>query len=244
MILTKEKELIQTEKAYTDGVITLSDLFKVYKNPSGDLVAVNEVNLEINRGDFIAVVGQSGSGKTTLINLITGIDQATSGSVNAHGTEITGLSEKELSNWRGMNIGVIFQFFQLLPTLTILENTIMPMELCKNYSPDERKSRALDLLEKVGIKEQADKFPAYLSGGQQQRAAIARALANDPEILCADEPTGNLDSHTSDTILNLFRDLADEGKTILMVTHERDVSAHVNREITLVDGKVTQDRRL
>lgn len=244
MVEQKIRETEQDSIVKREEVIKLEDLSKVYNNPSGDLTAVNNVNIEINQGDFIAVIGKSGSGKTTLINLITGIDEATSGIVDAHGTRVTELNQKELSKWRGLNVGVIFQFFQLLPTLTILENVILPMELCNNYSKEERVNRAMTLLKRVGIEEQADKFPAYLSGGQQQRAAIARALANDPDILCADEPTGNLDSATSDKIMNLFTELAEEGKTILMVTHERDISAHVNREITLVDGKIVQDRRL
>ncbi len=243
--MTNTEQVIPEEIQITsDTVISLNDLKKIYKNPAGDLTAVDNISLKISQGDFLAVIGKSGSGKTTLINLITGIDDTTEGSININGIPVDKLSQKELSIWRGLNVGIIFQFFQLLPTLTILENVILPMELCNNYSPAVRKEKALVLLEKVGIKEQADKFPAYLSGGQQQRAAIARALANDPAILCADEPTGNLDSATSDKIMNLFTQLAEEGKTILMVTHEKDITAHVNREITLVDGRVVLDRRL
>ncbi|MGL1893049.1 MAG: ABC transporter ATP-binding protein [Spirochaetaceae bacterium] len=230
--------------AVQDVVISIDKLNKIYESPAGLLKANNEISLSINKGDFIAVVGKSGSGKTTLINCITGIDDVSSGKISINGIDIGSLKQKELSKWRGLNVGVIFQFFQLLPTLTILENVMLPMELCDNKLPKERKETALVLLDKVGIKDQANKFPAYLSGGQKQRAAIARALVNDPTIICADEPTGNLDSETSDNILDIFTSLAKEGKTILMVTHERDISKHVNREIALVDGKVISDRRL
>jgi putative ABC transport system ATP-binding protein len=233
-----------TEAALSTGVISLNNLIKTYKMPAGEIKANDDISLDIYKGDFLAVVGQSGSGKTTLINLITGIDNPTSGTIQVNNTQVDVLSQKELSIWRGLNVGVVFQFFQLLPTLSVLENVILPMDLCNNYNPSERKEVAFSLLEKVGIGEQANKFPAFLSGGQQQRAAIARALANDPDIICADEPTGNLDSHTSDKILTLFSDLAEEGKTILMVTHERDISSFVNREITLVDGKIDSDRRI
>jgi len=233
-----------TEVALSTGVISLNNLNKIYKMPAGEIKANDDISLDIYKGDFLAVVGQSGSGKTTLINLITGIDNPTSGTIQVNNTQVDSLSQRELSSWRGLNVGVVFQFFQLLPTLTVLENIILPMDLCNNYNPSERKGVALSLLDKVGIQDQADKFPAYLSGGQQQRAAIARALANDPDIICADEPTGNLDSHTSDRILGLFSELAEEGKTIMMVTHERDISSFVNRQITLVDGKIDSDRRI
>lgn len=227
-----------------DRVITISELCKVYDGAGGIVKANDNLSLDIFKGDFLAVVGKSGSGKTTLINSLTGIDRPTSGKISIGGVDVPSLSEKELSKWRGLNVGIIFQFFQLLPTLTVLENVMLPMELCNLYTTRERKERALTLLDRVDIKEQADKFPAYLSGGQKQRAAIARALVNDPEIICADEPTGNLDSVTSDKILDLFKELAEEGKTILMVTHERDISSHVNREITLVDGRIESDRRV
>ena len=187
------------------------------------------------------MVGKSGSGKSTLINMITGIDNPTSGEVWVATTPVHRLDQEQLAAWRGKNVGVVFQFFQLLPTLTVMENIVLPMDFCNIFPPRERNARAMSLLEKVGIAEQADKLPANLSGGQQQRAAIARALANDPQILAADEPTGNLDSHTSDAVMQLFADLAAEGKTVVMVTHERDLSRFFTRTIMLSDGSIVSN---
>jgi putative ABC transport system ATP-binding protein len=195
------------------------------------------VSLQIQAGEFVAVVGKSGSGKSTLINLIAGIDRPSSGEVDIAGTPVHALSQEQLAIWRGRNVGVVFQFFQLLPTLTVAENIVLPMDFCNTYPVRERRPRALALLSRVGIAEQADKLPSALSGGQQQRAAIARALANDPSLIVADEPTGNLDSQTSDAVLQLFADLAKEGKTVVMVTHERDVTI-VSRTIALADGQI------
>ena len=183
------------------------------------------------------MVGKSGSGKSTLINLIAGIDQPTSGEINIAGTPVHALSQEQLAIWRGRNVGVVFQFFQLLPTLTVAENVVLPMDFCNTYPVRERRPRALALLHRVGIAEQADKLPSALSGGQQQRAAIARALANDPSLIVADKPTGNLDSQTSDAVLQLFAGLAADGKTVVMVTHERDVTI-VTRSIALADGQI------
>lgn len=219
-------------------IINLRDVVKMYEIPSGHFTALRNIDLQILSGECVAVVGKSGSGKSTLINIISGIDCPSAGEVWVAGAEVHKLSQEQLARWRGKNVGVVFQFFQLLPTLTIAENVILPMDFCNTYSVSERRKRAMVLLERVEIAEQADKLPSTLSGGQQQRAAIARALANDPPIIIADEPTGNLDSHTSEAVMQLFKSLADEGKTVLLVTHERDCARYVTRTITLVDGAV------
>lgn len=230
------------EKSSQNGpVISLNRVSKRYDTPSGSFIALKEVSLVVRKGEFVAVVGKSGSGKSTLINLITGIDIPSSGEVNVASKAVHALNQEQLAIWRGINVGVIFQFFQLLPTLTVAENVMLPMDFCKTYPARERRERAISLLKKVGISEQADKLPADLSGGQQQRAAIARALANDPPILVADEPTGNLDSQTSDDVMQLFANLAMEGKTVVMVTHERDLSRYFTRTIILADGAVVTE---
>jgi putative ABC transport system ATP-binding protein len=221
-------------------LIDVRQVVKSYTTPSGSFTALKGVSLEVQAGEFVAVVGKSGSGKSTLINLIAGIDRPTSGEVDIAGTPVHALSQEQLAIWRGRNVGVVFQFFQLLPTLTVAENVVLPMDFCNTYPVRERRPRALALLERVGIAEQADKLPSALSGGQQQRAAIARALANDPSLIVADEPTGNLDSQTSDAVLQLFADLAADGKTVVMVTHERDVTI-VSRTIALADGQLVDN---
>lgn len=238
--MTKKPVASVTNSAVGTGnsLISLRGVFKNYDTPSGSFTALKDINLNVNYGEFVAIVGKSGSGKSTLINVITGIDSPTSGEVYVKSTAVHGLNQEQLAVWRGKNIGVIFQFFQLLPTLTIAENVMLPMDFCKTYPVRERRERALYLLDKVGIAEQADKLPADLSGGQQQRAAIARSLANDPPILVADEPTGNLDSQTTDSVMRFFEDLAQEGKTVVMVTHERDLSQYFTRTIMLSDGVV------
>lgn len=216
----------------------MNKVCKQYKTPSGSFTALDNISLNVGKGEFVAVVGKSGSGKSTLINMITGIDTPTSGEIFIASAGVHSMNQEQLAVWRGKNIGVIFQFFQLLPTLTAAENIMLPMDLCRTWPAGERRRRALTLLEKLGIAEQADKLPSDLSGGQQQRAAIARALANDPPILVADEPTGNLDSQTSDEVMKSFSELAGEGKTIIMVTHERDLNRYFTRSITLADGVV------
>lgn len=219
-------------------LISLRGVSKWYDTPSGRFMALKGVDLDVLQGECIAVVGKSGSGKTTLVNVITGIDNASSGEVQVAGAAVHSMSQEQLAVWRGRNVGIVFQFFQLLPTLTVAENVMLPMDFCGTYPSSERRPRALALLERLGIADQAAKLPADLSGGQQQRAAIARALANDPLILIADEPTGNLDSRTADDVMSLFATLALEGKTVLTVTHERDVSRFFTRTITLADGIV------
>ena len=227
--------------AGTSPLLEMRNVGKAYATPDGPFAALSGIDLSLHAGDFVAVIGKSGSGKSTLINVLTGIDRPTSGSIMIGGAAITGMDESRLAGWRGRNVGIVFQFFQLLPTLTIAENVMLPMDLCATYPQRERRPRALRLLERVGITEQADKFPAALSGGQQQRAAIARALANDPPLLVADEPTGNLDSHTSDEILKLFSELATAGMTIVIVSHERDIANLVDRTIVLSDGRIESD---
>lgn len=224
-------------------MVDLKQLVKAYETPSGHFTALQDINLQIRAGEFVAVVGKSGSGKTTLLNVLTGIDRPTRGAVSIAGTDLPALSESQLAEWRGRTIGLVFQFFQLLPTLTIAENVMLPMDFAGIVPTAERRSKALELLERVGIQDQADKLPASLSGGQQQRAAIARALANDPPILMADEPTGNLDEATRTSVLELFARLNAEGRTIVMVTHERDISNYTNRQVTLVDGQIADDKK-
>jgi putative ABC transport system ATP-binding protein len=221
--------------------IQVDDVVKTYPMGTGQVVAVDHVSLDIPPGEFVAIVGRSGSGKTTLMNLLAGIDRPTSGTVHAAGADLGSLSESGLATWRGRNVGLVFQFFQLLPTLTVAENVMLPMDFAKAIPAGRRRDRAQHLLERVGIGDQADKVPATLSGGQQQRAAIARALANDPPLLLADEPTGNLDSATADDVLALFADLNADGQTIVVVTHERDVRSIVGREVSLADGRIVAD---
>jgi putative ABC transport system ATP-binding protein len=196
------------------------------------------VSLEIGAGEFVAISGKSGSGKSTLLNMAGGIDRPSSGSVTIGGTSIQGMSESDLAEWRGRNIGFVFQFFQLLPTLTAVENVMLPMDFRKVIPVRKRRSRALELLDSVGVADQAGKLPATLSGGQQQRVAIARALANDPPVILADEPTGNLDSQTGAAILSLFGKLAGDGRTVIIVTHEHDLAGLIDRSVELADGMV------
>jgi putative ABC transport system ATP-binding protein len=226
-----------------DHTIQVSDVVKTYPLAAGEVVAVDHLSLDIAPGEFVAVVGRSGSGKTTLLNLLAGIDRPTSGTVWAAGAELGRLSESGLAAWRGRNVGLVFQFFQLLPTLTVVENVMLPMDFAKKIPVGQRRDRAQQLLDQVGVRDQADKLPATLSGGQQQRAAIARALANDPPLLLADEPTGNLDSATADAVLALFAGLNTEGRTIVVVTHERDIRSIVGREVALQDGRIVTDQR-
>ena len=220
-------------------MIKLQHVSKNYCTPAGDYAALRHVDLEIEAGAFVAIAGKSGSGKSTLLNMMGGIDRPSCGSVEVDGTAIHTFGENKLAEWRGRNVGFVFQFFQLLPTLTVVENVMLPMDFCHTFPVRERRGRALDLLDRVGIVRQADKLPSALSGGEQQRAAIARALANRPTVILADEPTGNVDSSTSAEVLALFRDLASSGTTVVIATHERDIACVVDRRIEVVDGVVT-----
>jgi putative ABC transport system ATP-binding protein len=225
-----------------DGpLITLRKVGKSYATPAGLYPALRDIDLEIGAGEFVALVGKSGSGKSTLLNLIGGIDRPSQGEVIVAARPVHQVPENSLARWRGKTVGVVFQFFQLLPTLTIAENVMLPMDFCNLRSPIQRRGHALELLELVGIRDQANKLPSTLSGGQQQRAAIARALANDPPIIIADEPTGNLDSVTARAVLDLFQKLVDLGSTVVIATHERDISG-IDRTIELVDGAIAPKR--
>jgi putative ABC transport system ATP-binding protein len=225
------------------AAIDLREITKAYETPAGSFVALDRVSLVVPQGQFLAVVGKSGSGKSTLINLIAGIDRPSRGEINVANTGLNDLSESKLAAWRGRNVGIVFQFFQLLPTLTIAENVILPMDFSAIFPARERQQRALAILNRIGIADQANKLPATLSGGQQQRAAIARALACGPSVLLADEPTGNLDTHTADSILELFAGLAASGTTVVIVSHEREIANIVDRVVTLADGQIVSDDR-
>lgn len=230
--------LVSNAAIEPDMLINLRQVVKEYITPAGAFTALKGVDLQISRGEFVAVIGKSGSGKSTLINMVTGIDLPTLGEIHIAGAPIQKLNRRQMARWRGRNVGIIFQFFQLLPTLSVIENIILPMEFCGLYTLPQRRERAMHLLELVGMAEQADKLPAMISGGQQQRVAIARALANDPQILVADEPTGSLDSKTADTIFQLFEEFVTQGRTILMVTHDRDLASRVSRVVLIADGEI------
>ena len=218
--------------------IRLGQVEKAYPTPAGNVRALKGIDLEVRKGEFVGVVGKSGAGKSTLVNMVTGIDKPTAGRISVGSHAIHEMSEDQVANWRGRNVGVIFQFFQLLPMLTVAQNVMLPMDFAGLYnSPKERRERALHLLEQVEIAEQADKLPTAVSGGQRQRVAIARALANDPGFLAADEPTGNLDTKTSEAVFRVFEKLVDEGKTILMVTHDMELASRVTRTLHLADGE-------
>jgi len=219
-------------------MIRLEHVTKNFETRAGEYPALCGVDLEIARGEFVAIVGKSGSGKSTLLNLTAGIDRPSSGKLIVNDTNLGELNENRLAAWRGKNIGLVFQFFQLMPTLTAAENVMLPMDFVDSIPPRQRRARALELLERVDVARHADKLPAALSGGEQQRVAIARAMANDPPVLLADEPTGNLDSHTAAAIFELFASLARIGKTVLLVTHERDFAARSSRVVELADGAV------
>jgi ABC-type lipoprotein export system ATPase subunit len=225
------------ENSTYDPLIALREVVKMYQTAAGDFPALNGLDLTVYPGEFVTIVGRSGAGKSTLINMITGIDHPTSGEVIIGGVSIHQLGEDSLSRWRGNNLGVVFQFFQLLPNINLIENITIAMDFCSTYPLKERKARALELLDQVGIAEHAYKVPSRISGGQQQRAAIARALANDPLILVADEPTGNLDERTADEVFGLFESLAAQGRTLMVVTHDEDIAARGSRSVTLLDGQ-------
>jgi putative ABC transport system ATP-binding protein len=220
------------------SLIDLQQVCKTYTGAGGEFIALKNVDLNVEAGEFVSIVGKSGSGKSTLLNMMTGIDRPSSGRVLMGGTSVHELNEGQIATWRGRAVGVVFQFFQLLPTLTVVENVMLPMDFCRVVAPGERYARAMGLLEQVGVADAAHKLPLALSGGQQQRAAIARALSNDPPLLAADEPTGNLDSKTAAMIFDLFERLVDGGKTVLMVTHDDELAQRAKRCITLTDGEI------
>jgi putative ABC transport system ATP-binding protein len=222
-------------------LIHLQHVSKTYPTAAGSFTALHDVTLDIQRGEFVAVVGESGSGKSTLLSLLAGIDRPSGGEIVVDGTAVHALSEAAMSVWRGTAVGIVFQFFQLLPTLSAAENVMLPMDFCNHWPSRERHARALALLDSLGVADQADKLPSRLSGGQQQRVAIARALANDPPLLLADEPTGNLDSRTSAAMLDLFASLVHGGRTLVLVTHAMQAMRVASRAITIADGRIVQD---
>lgn len=236
-------EKIQNGSGHPESIplIRLQSIVKSYTSAAGTFQALKGIDLHIAAGEFVAITGKSGSGKSTLINIITGIDRPTSGEIFVGGMGLHRLNEDQMALWRGKNVGVVFQFFQLLPSLTLLENVVLPMRLCHQYKPHERWQRAAHLLEQVGLADHRHKRPSAVSGGQQQRAALARALANDPPIVVADEPTGNLDSRTSEVVFQLFKDLVARGKTILIVTHDQELSRQTERSIVIADGAILSD---
>lgn len=222
-------------------IVNLVDIVKNFPVGDREINVLKGISFDVEPGEFLSIVGPSGNGKSTLLNMITGIDRPTSGEVIVTGRKVHNMSENKLAAWRGQHVGIVFQFFQMLPALSLIQNIMLPMDFAKKYSRQEKSERAMELLEIVDLADQASKLPGMVSGGQQQRAAIARALANDPEIIVADEPTGNLDTRTANNIFELFQKLADQGKTLIMVTHNKDLSRRVPRVVEIIDGKITRD---
>ena len=235
---TKSGEKPEKRSSTVHPIIDLQNVNKSYKTLVGDYPALKGIDLQIHTGEFVGVIGKSGSGKSTLLNMITGIDRPSTGEVYVNDTAVHKLSENQIARWRGRNLGIVFQFFQLLPTISVIENIMLPMDFCHTVPRRDRERRALSLLERVELADHAYKFPTSLSGGQQQRVAIARALANDPPLIIADEPTGNLDSKTADNVFELFNDLVAQGKTIVVVTHDSGLTRHTHRTAFLADGEI------
>ena len=221
-----------------EPLIQLRQVVKKYESLAGDVLALKGVDLQVRPGEFVAVMGKSGAGKTTLVNMLTGLDRSTTGEIEVDGVSVHQLSLEQAAGWRGRTVGVVFQSFQLLPTLTVLQNVTLPMDFARKYSLRERRERGMTLLAHMGLAEHAHKLPSAVSGGQQQRVAIARAMANDPPILVADEPTGSLDSATAGAVMHVFDDLVQRGKTVLVMTHDPDLARHAARTITLADGEI------
>ncbi len=224
-----------------ENIVELRDIVKTFKVGDGEITILKGLSLEVKTGEFVSIVGPSGNGKSTLLNMITGIDRPTQGEVIVTGYPVHKMSENNLAAWRGEYVGIIFQFFQMLPALSLLQNVILPMDFANKYSVKERRERAMNLLEIVDLADQAQKLPSMVSGGQQQRAAIARALANDPPLLVGDEPTGNLDSRTALDVFDLFSKLVSQGKSMLMVTHDKELAKRVPRVVEITNGKITRD---
>lgn len=237
MLIAREQD------THIDALIEMNNVVKVYSTAAGEFTALKGINLQVGAGEFVGIVGKSGAGKSTLLNMITGVDQLTSGEVIVNtkdaAVSLHQLNEDAIASWRGQNLGVVYQSFQLLPMLTLVENIMLPMDLCGSFNPKQSRERALELLRLVEIEDHANKHPTQISGGQQQRVAIARALANDPQILVADEPTGSLDSMTADHIFEVFEHLvSDQGKTIVMVTHDESLKSRFTRTLTITDGEL------
>ncbi len=220
------------------SLIRIRGLVKTYKTAAGEFTALNSIDLDVYPGEFLGIIGKSGSGKTTLVNMITGVDHLTAGDVWVNGTQVNKLDENQLALWRGRKLGIIYQSFYLMPTLSLLDNVMMPPDFCGTFNGRTSPARALELLREVELEDHANKLPSAISGGQQQRVAIARALANDPPIIIADEPTGRLDSVTAETIFQIFLKLVEQGKTILMVTHDYSLAQRMTRTLHLQDGEI------
>lgn len=240
---TKAPYLAGANGGMMDGgdFINLRNVVKAYKTGAGEVTVLKGIDLMIGRGEFVGIIGKSGSGKSTLINMLTGIDRPTAGEVWVGDTPVHKLSEGQMAVWRGKNLGIVFQFFQLLPMLSLVENIMLPMDFCNMYRPRERKERAMHLLSLVEMTEHANKLPTAISGGQQQRVAIARALANDPPLVVADEPTGNLDSKTAESVFDMFEQLVAQGKTLIMVTHDSSLARRVKRTVLIADGEIVNE---
>jgi putative ABC transport system ATP-binding protein len=221
-----------------DPLIQLRDVVKVYQTAAGDLTALKGISADLYRGEFVGIVGKSGAGKSTLVNMLTGVDHLTSGQVRVDGVQVHELNEDQIAVWRGRNVGVVFQSFELMPQLSLLDNVMLPMDFCGQFRRRKSLQRAKQLLTQVGLEEHMKKPPTRISGGQQQRVAIARALANDPPIIVADEPTGNLDSVTAEEILQLFGELVQQGKTLIIVTHDESLKGRFSRTIEISDGQI------
>ncbi|HAV76637.1 MAG TPA: cyclic nucleotide-binding protein [Anaerolineae bacterium] len=233
---------VQHVMTSTEAMIDMHGIVKTFKNAAGEFTVLKGIDLTIDRGEFVSIVGKSGSGKSTLLNMITGIDHPTDGQMVIDGTDIyTGVTESQRSKWRGRNLGIVFQFFQLMPMLTLLENVMLPMDYAELYDFEERPRRAMRMLEMVGLGAFANKLPVLVSTGQQQLAAIARALACDPPLLVADEPTGNLDTKSANTIIDLFEELSKSGKTVVMVTHDPSLTSRTTRNIIIADGELINE---
>jgi len=230
-----------SEQNGQNPIIEIKDVVKSFPVGDSEITILKGISLQVKKGEFLSIVGPSGNGKSTLLNMITGIDRPSSGEIIVTGQPVHKMSENRLAAWRGENVGIIFQFFQMLPALSLLQNVILPMDLANKYSPKERRERAMHLLDIVGLADQMNKLPSAVSGGQQQRAAIARALANDPALLVADEPTGNLDSATSHDVFDMFNEVVSQGKTMVMVTHDKELAQRVPRVVEILDGRITRD---
>lgn len=224
-----------------EALIELRKVIKVYKSASGDVTALKGVDLQVYPGEFLTIVGKSGAGKTTLINILTGIDRPSSGEVWVGGVPVHTLSENELAQWRGRNLGIIYQSFHLMNSLSLVNNIMLPMDFAGTFDNQKSRQRTLELLRQVELEEHAYKLPTAISGGQQQRVAIARALANDPAIIVADEPTGRLDSVTAEVIFGIFQSLVARGKTVIMVTHDQSLTQRVPRSMRMVDGEILEE---
>lgn len=225
-------------------LISLRDVVKSFPVGDSEVTILHGLSLDIYPGEFVSIVGPSGNGKSTLLNMITGIDHPNNGTITVGDKDVFAMSENELAKWRGQEVGIIFQFFQMLPALSLLQNVALPMEFAGKYGRSERRERAMDLLDMVGLADQANKLPSMVSGGQQQRAAIARALATDPPILVADEPTGNLDAKTAAQVFDIFMDLVEkQKKTMVMVTHDAELADRIPRRIEIVNGRIASDTR-